>query len=165
MEVLELFKVGDNVVYPMQGTGVIESIEERDFLGEKQQYYIIKMFTQDMQIMIPASKIKQSNLRLISDPATLDNILSDLPTKEPHTTKSTPPKQRYKIYMDKIKSGSLEESAEVIWDLVCLNKEKALNATEKKMLTNARKFLTGEMALIREISEDEANEVLDLAIG
>lgn len=165
MEVRELFKVGDSVVYPMQGTGVIESIEEREFLGETQQYYIIKMITQDMQIMIPASKIKESNLRLISDPATLDTVLSDITTKVPHTTKATPPKQRYKIYNDKIKSGSLEESAEVIWDLVCLNEEKTLNATEKKMLTNARKFVTGEMALIREISEDEANELLDTCIS
>ena len=165
MEVRDLFKVGDKVVYPMQGTGVIESIEERDFLGEKQQYYIIEMITQDMQIMIPASKIRQSNLRLISDPKTLNNVLSDFTTKDPHTTKATPPKQRYKIHMDKIKSGSLEESAEVIWDLVCLNKEKTLNATEKKMLTNARKFLTGEMALIKKISEDEANELLDTCIS
>ena len=67
--------------------------------------------------------------------------------------------------MDKIKSGSLEESAEVVWDLVCLNKEKTLNATEKQMLTNARKFLTGEISLIRQISEDEANELLDTCIS
>ena len=66
--------------------------------------------------------------------------------------------------IDKLNSV-LEESAEVIWDLVCLNKEKTLNATEKKMLTNARKFLTGEMALIKKISEDEANELLDTCIS
>lgn len=165
MEVLNLFKVGDKVVYPMQGTGIIESIEERDFLGEMQEYYIIEMITQNMQIMIPYSKIKESNLRLISDPITLDNVLTDFTTKDPHTTKATPPKQRYKIHMDKIKSGSLEESAEVVWDLVCLNKEKTLNATEKQMLTNARKFLTGEISLIRKISEDEANELLDTCIS
>lgn len=165
MEVRDLFKVGDKVVYPMQGTGVIENIEERDFLGEKQQYYIIAMFTQNMQIMIPASKIKESNLRLISDSSTLENVLSDLTTKDPNTTKATPPKQRYKIHMDKIKSGSLEESAEVVWDLVCLNKEKTLNATEKQLLTNARRFLIGEIALIKKISEDEANDFLDTCIS
>ena len=165
MEVRDLFKVGDKVVYPMQGTGVIESIEERDFLGELQHYYIIEMISQNMQIMIPSSKIRASNLRLISDPLTLNNVLSDFTNKDPNTTKATPPKQRYKIHMDKIKSGSLEESAEVVWDLVCLNKEKTLNATEKQMLTNARKFLTGEIALIKKISEDEANELLDTCIG
>ncbi len=165
MEVLDLFKVGDKVVYPMQGTGIIDGIEERDFLGEIQQYFIINMITQNMQIMIPSTKIKKSNLRLISDSGTLDTVLSDFTTQDPHTTKATPPKQRYKIHMDKIKSGSLEESAEVIWDLVCLNKEKTLNATEKQMLTNARKFLTGEISLIRDISEDEANELLDTCIS
>ena len=164
MEVHDLFKVGDKVVYPMQGTGVIESIEEKDFLGEKQQYYIIKMLSQSMQIMIPSSKIKESNLRLINDATTLETILSDFTNKDPQTTKDTPPKQRYKIHMDKIKSGSLKESAEVIWDLVCLNKEKTLNATEKQLLTNARKFVVGEISLIKKISENEANDLLDTCI-
>ncbi|MEW8957022.1 CarD family transcriptional regulator [Clostridium sp.] len=156
-----MFNVGDKVVYPMQGIGIIEAIEDKDFSGEKQQYYIIKMITNNMEIMIPEKRVQISNMRLISDASTLENILLNFHNKEWNPEDVLPSKERYQSNMEKIKSGSLEDGAEVIYDLTHMNKEKALNSSEKQMLQNARKFLIDEMSLIKKITEKEAEKLLN----
>ena len=67
MEVDYLFQIGDNIVYPMQGAGIIKGIEEKEIAGEKQQYYVIKMSASNMEIMIPEGKILNSNIRPVTD--------------------------------------------------------------------------------------------------
>ncbi|MBU5590199.1 transcription factor YdeB [Clostridium sp. MSJ-4] len=164
MEVLYLFEIGDKVVYPMQGAGIIKNIEEKEFSGEKQEYYIIKMLKSNMEIMIPLDRISHSNLRLISDSSTLSSVLFSFQTKDSSNEEILPSKQRYQTNMQKLKSGSLKESAEVFYDLTLINKEKPLNSSEKQMLMNARKFLIDEMTLIKKISENEAEDLLDSSI-
>lgn len=161
MEVSYLFEIGDKIIYPMQGAGVIQGIEEKDFSGEKKKYYIIKMLTNNMQLMIPMDRIIDSNLRLVTNESTLDKILLDLNTTDFSSNDNISSKQRYQSNMDKIKSGSLKENLEVVYDLTCLSKEKSLNSTEKQMLTNARKFLVDEIILVKNLTEDEADNLLD----
>ncbi|WP_243118021.1 CarD family transcriptional regulator [Hathewaya histolytica] len=156
-----LFEIGDKIIYPMQGAGVIQGIEEKDFSGEKKKYYIIKMLTNNMQLMIPMDRIIDSNLRLVTNESTLDKILLDLNTTDFSSNDNISSKQRYQSNMDKIKSGSLKENLEVVYDLTCLSKEKSLNSTEKQMLTNARKFLVDEIILVKNLTEDEADNLLD----
>ncbi|MFX0549748.1 CarD family transcriptional regulator [Hathewaya histolytica] len=156
-----LFEIGDKIIYPMQGAGVIQGIEEKDFSGEKKKYYIIKMLTNNMQLMIPIDRIIDSNLRLVTNESTLDKILLDLNTTDFSSNDNISSKQRYQSNMDKIKSGSLKENLEVVYDLTCLSKEKSLNSTEKQMLTNARKFLVDEIILVKNLTEDEADNLLD----
>lgn len=164
MEASYLFDIGDKIVYPMQGAGVIQGIEEKVFQGKKQQYYIIKMLTNNMEIMIPSWRISNANIRLISDDSTLKNVLFNLNARELEPNESLNSKQRYQANMDKIKTGSLKDGAEVVYDLTQLNKEKALNTSESQMLMNARKFLVDEIILIKKITEDEANDLLDSII-
>ncbi|WP_207706368.1 MULTISPECIES: CarD family transcriptional regulator [Clostridium] len=159
-----MFEIGDKVVYPMQGAGIIKNIEEKEFSGEKQEYYIIKMLKSNMEIMIPLDRISHSNLRLISDSSTLSSVLFSFQTKDSSNEEILPSKQRYQTNMQKLKSGSLKESAEVFYDLTLINKEKPLNSSEKQMLMNARKFLIDEMTLIKKISENEAEDLLDSSI-
>ncbi|WP_461613449.1 CarD family transcriptional regulator [Clostridium sp. Marseille-QA1073] len=159
-----MFEIGDKIVYPMQGAGVIQGIEEKVFQGKKQQYYIIKMLTNNMEIMIPSWRISNANIRLISDDSTLKNVLFNLNARELEPNESLNSKQRYQVNMDKIKTGSLKDGAEVVYDLTQLNKEKALNTSESQMLMNARKFLIDEIILIKKITEDEANDLLDSII-
>lgn len=156
-----MFEIGDKIIYPMQGAGVIQGIEEKDFSGEKKKYYIIKMLTNNMQLMIPMDRIIDSNLRLVTNESTLDKILLDLNTTDFSSNDNISSKQRYQSNMDKIKSGSLKENLEVVYDLTCLSKEKSLNSTEKQMLTNARKFLVDEIILVKNLTEDEADNLLD----
>lgn len=165
MEVDYLFKVGDNVVYPMQGAGTILGIEEKEVSGITQKYYVINILNNNMQVMIPMEKISNIGIRSVVDATTLDQILLNFHNKELYTNESLTYKERYNVNMDKMRSGELKKGSEVIHDLIRLNSEKSLNSSEKQMLTNARKFLISEMSLIKEITEKQANDLLDSCIN
>ncbi|WP_297420708.1 CarD family transcriptional regulator [Clostridium sp.] len=159
-----LFLIGDKVVYPMQGTGIIERIENKLFSGKSKEYTIIKILSNNLEIMIPSDKLSDSNLRKISDNSTLEDILFGL--EETITkNKSITAKERYQINSNKIKSGSLKDSAEVVYDLILMNKEKALNTSEKQLFNIAHKYLVQEVSLIKDISEGEAVDFLNLNLN
>lgn len=153
MEVDYLFQIGDNIVYPMQGAGIIKAIEEKEIAGEKQQYYVIKMSASNMEIMIPEGKILNSNIRPVTDIKALIHIIDIFQHGESDRLLTW--KQRYKVNTDKIKTGKMQEGAEVVRDLMRIQKEKVLNASEKKMLDNAHEFLISELGLIEGITENQ----------
>jgi CarD family transcriptional regulator len=153
MEVDYMFQIGDNIVYPMHGAGIIEAIEEKVFSGEKKQYYVIKMSISNMQVMIPMGKILSSSIRPVTDILALKHIIHIFQHGE--SDRLLPWKQRYKVNTDKIKTGEIQEVAEVIRDLMRMKKEKALNTSEKKMLDNAHEFLISELGLIKGITENQ----------
>ena len=153
MEVDYLFQIGDNIVYPMHGAGIIKAIEEKEISGEKQQYYVIKMSASNMEIMIPEGKILSSNIRPVTDITALIHIIDIFQHGESDRLLTW--KQRYKLNTDKIKTGKMQEGAEVVRDLMRIQKEKALNASEKKMLDNAHEFLISELGLIEGITENQ----------
>lgn len=155
-----MFQVGDKVVYPMHGAGVIESIEEKEFLGEMQRYYIIKITSNNLKIMIPTNKISTSDLRLINDESTLKNVLLTLNDGETNKDEMAPAKERNIIFTEKIKSGSLRKNAEVVRDLMFINDIKPLNTTEKQLLDKAKKLLVSEIALIKDITNTQADDLL-----
>ena len=155
MEVDYLLQIGDNIVYPMHGAGIIKAIEEKEISGEKQQYYVIKMSIGNMQVMIPTGKILSSSIRPVTDIMALKNITNIFHHGE--SDRLLPWKQRYKVNMDKIKTGKIQECAEVVRDLMRMKKEKALNSSEKKMLDNAHEFLISELRLITGITENQIN--------
>ncbi|MCU4767714.1 transcription factor YdeB [Bacillus toyonensis] len=148
-----MFQIGDNIVYPMQGAGIIKAIEEKEIAGKKQQYYVIKMSANNMEIMIPEGKILNSNIRPVTDITALIHIIDIFQHGESDRLLTW--KQRYKLNTDKIKTGKMQEGAEVVRDLMRIQKEKALNASEKKMLDNAHEFLISELGLIEGITENQ----------
>ncbi|ART74919.1 transcription factor YdeB [Sutcliffiella horikoshii] len=153
MEVDYLFKIGDNVVYPMHGVGIIKDIEEKEISGEKQQYYVISMLISNMQIMIPTGKILSSSIRPVTDIIALKHIMHIFQHGE--SDRLLPWKQRFKLNTEKIKTGKILEGAEVVRDLLRMKKEKALNSSEKRMLNNANEFLISELRLIKGITENQ----------
>ncbi|MBG9598095.1 transcription factor YdeB [Bacillus mycoides] len=153
MEVDYMFQIGDNIVYPMHGAGIIEAIEEKEFSGKKQQYYVIKMSISNMQVMIPMGKILSSSIRPVTDILALKHIIHIFQHGE--SDRLLPWKQRYKVNTDKIKTGEIQGGAEVVRDLIRMKKEKALNTSEKKMLDNAHEFLISELGLIKGITENQ----------
>ncbi|WP_338472585.1 CarD family transcriptional regulator [Niallia sp. XMNu-256] len=155
MEVDYLFQIGDNIVYPVHGVGIIKSIEEKEISGTKQQYYVIKMLISNMQVMIPTGKILSLNIRPVTDIKAIKNIIHIFQHGE--SDRLLPWKQRYKVNMDKIKTGKILEGAEVVRDLMRMKKEKALNTSEKKMLDNAHEFLISELKLVEGITENQIN--------
>ena len=153
MEVDYMFQIGDNIVYPMHGAGIIEAIEEKEFSGKKQQYYVIKMSIRNMQVMIPTGKILSSSIRPVTDILALKHIIHIFQHEE--SCKLLPWKQRHKVNTDKIKTGEIQEGAEVVRDLMRMKKEKALNTSEKKLLDDAYRFLVSELELIKGITENQ----------
>lgn len=148
-----LFQIGDCIVYPMLGAGIIKAIEEKEIAGERQTYYIIKMSISKMELMIPTIKIKSSGIRPVTELSALKNIIYIFQHGE--TDRSLVWKQRYKLNLEKIKTGKLKEEAEVVRDLMSIQKEKALNGSEKKMLDDAHDFLISELELIEGITENQ----------
>ena len=153
MEVDYLFQIGENIIYPMHGAGIIKAIEEKEISGEKQQYYVIKMSIGNMKVMIPTGKILSSSIRRVTDIIELKSILHIFQHGE--SDRLLPWKQRYKVNTDKIKTGKIQECTEVVRDLMRMKKEKALNSSEKKMLDNAHEFLISELGLIKGITENQ----------
>jgi CarD family transcriptional regulator len=154
-----LFQIGDKIVYPMHGAGVIETIEEREILGEKQQYYVIKMPVTNMQIMVPVEKASNVGIRPVVDIFTLEKVLLTFHHEESEHSLSW--SQRYGMNMDKIRTGDVQKGMEVVRDLTHLKKKKILNASEMRMLDNARKILISELMVVKGITKNQANDWLN----
>ncbi|WP_176483772.1 MULTISPECIES: CarD family transcriptional regulator [Bacillus] len=148
-----MFQIGDNIIYPMHGAGIIKDIEEKEISGEKQQYYVIKMLISNMQVMIPVSKIVSSSIRPVTDIIALKHIIHIFQNGESDSL--LPWKERFKVNTNKIKTGKIQEGAEVVRDLMRMKNENALNSSEKKMLKNANEFLISELRLIKGITENQ----------
>lgn len=152
-EVDYLFQVGDNIVYPMHGAGIIKAIEEKEILGKEQEYYVIEMLIGKMQVMIPAGKLMSLKIRPVTDIDDMKQIASTFQDGE--SDKLLPWKQRYKINMDKIKTGKLNKIVEVVRDLMRMRELDGLNTSEKKMLDDAHEFLISELELIEGITSNQ----------
>jgi CarD family transcriptional regulator len=154
-----LFNIGDKVVYPLHGAGVIESIEEKEILGERQKYYIMKMPIGDMKVMVPMKNVKSIGLREVVDEETVSRVLERLKKRDGGTTANW--NRRYRANMDKMRSGDIYQVADVVRSLMLRDREKGLSTGERKMLDNARQILISELVLAKGIDEEEASRLLD----
>lgn len=154
-----MFNIGDKVVYPMHGAGIIEAIEEQEVLGEIRKYYIMRMPIGDMKVMIPINNSKGAGLRQVIDEEGVKKVLSILNDKS--TSVSQNWNQRYRNNLEKIKSGNIYEVAEVVKNLMLRENEKGLSTGERKMLENARQILISELVLARGIEEKKIESMLE----
>ena len=153
-----MFNVGDKIVYPMHGAGTIDAIEEKDILGEKQAYYIIKM-PGEVKVMVPTAKAEEIGVRNIINKENAGKVLEIL--EENETEMSNNWNKRYRDNMEKMKSGSIYEVAGVVRNLSFKQKEKGLSTGEKKMLSNAKQILVSELVLAEHATQDEVEELID----
>ena len=153
-----MFKVGDKVVYPMHGAGIIESIEEREVLGERRSYYIMKIPIGDMKVMVPMDNVQDIGLRQVIGTQEMSEVLGILQDK--NTTMNVSWNKRYRANLDKIKSGNIFEVAEVVRNLTIRDKDKGLSTGERKMLENAKRILISELVLVKDIAEDQVEDLL-----
>lgn len=157
-----MFNIGDKVVYPMHGAGVVDSIEEKDILGEKQAYYILKM-PGEVKVMVPTAKAEQVGVRGIIDKSAAEKVFGVLEANE--TEMSMNWNKRYRDNMDKMKSGDIYEVADVVRNLSFKQKEKGLSTGEKKMLNNAKQILVSELVLAEHATQDVIEEEIDSKIN
>ena len=156
-----MFNVGDNIVYPMHGAGTIVSIEEKDILGEKEPYYILKM-PGEVKVMVPIAKAEDIGVRNVIDKETAGKVFTLL--EHNSTEMSMNWNKRYKDNTDKMKSGDIYEIADVVRNLSFKQKEKGLSTKEKNMLTNAKQILVSELVLAEHSTQDEVENQIDTTI-
>ena len=154
-----MFNIGDNIVYPMHGAGTISSIEEKEILGEKQQYYIIKM-PGEVMVMVPTAKAEAMGVRNVIDEKSANSVLQVLEKDE--TEMSNNWNKRYRENLDKMKTGDIYDVADAVRNLSFKQKEKGtLSTGEKKMLLNAKQILVSELVLAEHSSKEEIEKLID----
>ena len=146
------FKVGDNAVYPGHGVVVVKAIETKEILGNKQTFYSLQRVDSGMKIMIPRDNVESVGLRPIISKEEAARVVGILKEKDVKIDTQTW-NRRYREYMEKIKTGSVYEIAEVLRDLFLLKADKELSFGERKMLDSARTLLLKELTLAT--SQDE----------
>ena len=157
-----MFKVGDKIVYPMHGAGVIETIEERSILDEKQSYYIIKM-PGEVKVMVPTAKAEEIGVRNIIDKETAGKVINVL--EQDSTEMSMKWNKRYRDNVEKMKSGDIFEVADIVRNLSFKQKDKGLSTTEKKMLLNAKQILVSELVLAESKGKEEIESLVENKIN
>jgi len=156
-----MFSVGDKVVYPVHGAGIIESIEEKEILGEQKSYYILRICSDDMRIMVPTNAVANIGMRSIISADAVAEVLHVLRTAEETLTENW--NKRYRANMEKIKSGDICLVAEVVRALTLRNIAGGLSSGERRMLDYARKILVSELMLTQDEDESAVNGMLEKA--
>ena len=155
-----MFKVGDLAVYPAHGVGLIERIETKEIAGSQESFLIIRILENNMIIMVPSSNTSSVGLRQIVNSKEVSKIFSILQMNDRAVDDSQTWNRRYRDYMDKIKSGSVFEIAEVFRDLSTIKRDKELSFGERKMLDTARNLLIKEVSLSKNVSETKVESEL-----
>src|ERR1700757_4935760 len=157
------FAVGEKVVYPNQGVGTIENISTRYFEQRAEKFYLLRLFSSSMTVMVPFSNAESIGLRKLSKNADVRKVLTYL--AGPAVENLGDWKLRFKINSEKMLTGSLLQIAEVFKQLVRLQAEKPLSFREKKMLDRTRTMLITEVSLARNINETDAIGLLEKALA
>ena len=155
--VVEMYKIGDKIVYPMHGAGIIEAIEEREIFEEIKPYYIMQIVSEGLQILIPVDKVDDIGVRTIVTQPVIDEMIETL--KLPMDVMRKNCNRRYRKLLERLKTGGIFEVAKVVKNLILLDRLKGLSTGEKKMLNNARNFIVSEMVFIQ---DKDKEQILDL---
>lgn len=154
-QITKSFQIGDLAVYPAHGVGRIESIESRVINGDTHDFYIMKIIDNGMVIMIPTSNVDSVGLRTVIDKQQIPAIYAVLSEAKDDLQDNQTWNRRYKEYMDKLKTGSPFDVAEVFRDLYQLKLTKDLSFGERKLLDTARALLTREICTAKNQEEDQ----------
>ena len=158
------FSVGDKAVYPAHGVAEVVGLETREIGGNKQTFYILKILDTGTKIMIPTRNVSAVGLREVISEGDVKEVYNILKSKEIAVEGQTW-NRRYREYMDKIKTGSVFEIAEVLRDLSVLRSSKELSFGERKMLDTARQLLVKELAIAKHTKETKIEQEIDKIFG
>jgi CarD family transcriptional regulator len=154
-----VFEVGDKVVYPHHGAGVVEKKEHKEVLGQRREYLTITILYNEMTVMVPAENAERAGLRRVIDEQTVQEVLAVL--KDDGTQMPKNWNRRFKHNRDKIKTGDVFELAEVVRNLSIRDFDKGLSTGEKQMFGRAKKILASELMYACDMEEQEAIDFLE----
>ena len=155
-----MFNIGDEIVYPMHGAGIIVDIEEKRILGELHKYYILQISVSDMKVMLPVNNLDAIGIRKVISSNAADDVISHFHCCDEDDNNNW--NQRYRENIEKMKSGDLIDVATVAKTLMLRDNKKSLSNAERKMLSNAKNILISELVLAKRMSADEIKELLAL---
>jgi len=155
-----MFKIGDVAVYPAHGVAVVESIEDKEISGMSQCYYILRLLDNDMTIMVPEDNADHVGLREVIPKKEVREVYKILKKKRGRAASQTW-NRRHRKYMEKIKTGSVYEIAEVLRDLYLLKLNKDLSFGERKVLDTARSLLIKELSIAKETKEEQIEKEIE----
>src|SRR5262245_18691239 len=159
---MDTFEIGDKVVYPNHGVGIIEKISNRLVAGKFERFYLLRICSNDILVMAPTANASDVGLRKIIDRRNVDQLLSFLSSNQFFTQKDW--KDRFKENSEKMRSGSIFHVAEVFKNLVYLSRVKPLSFREKRMLDRARFLLISELSTVMNITEMEIEDRIEKAV-
>lgn len=156
------FKVGNLAVYPAHGVGKINSIESKIVNGEEHDFYMMKILENEMTIMIPTWNVEQVGLRDVIDEEEISKVYEVMKKREESPGDTQTWNRRYREYMEKIKTGSLYDVAEVYRDLSLLKLTKDLSFGERKLYDTAQTLLVTELSSARNTDEQTIISEMEL---
>jgi CarD family transcriptional regulator len=159
-----MFKVGDIVVYPAHGVSEVEAIETREISGSKISFFILKVLDTEMTVMVPVTNVQNVGIRELIDSKGITRVMNILKERSVSVDNQTW-NRRYREYMEKIKSGSAFEIAEVLRDLNILKRGKELSFGERKMYDTAKNLLVNEISTSKKINKKDVEKMLLEAMG
>jgi len=154
-----VFNVGDRIVYPNHGAGVVQEVKTKKVDGESKKCFILRFHKGDLKITVPAEKVEDVGLRSVISKRQIKSVFEILNQEQSQMPANW--NHRYKKNCDKIKSGDVYEVAEVVRNLSIRDREKGLSAGEKRMLGQVRQILLSEIISVLNIDDEKATGMLD----
>ena len=157
------FHIGDKIVHPMYGAGVLESMVQKKVDGVMREYYIMRLPKRSMVVMIPTESCEEIGVRPVMDQSQADKLLAAIPTIQVEMTSNW--NHRYRENLERLKSGDLLEVARVVKGLTARESKRGLSTGERKMLLAARQILISELVLSQSMSYEAVEQQLDTALA
>ena len=158
-----MFKIGDKVVHPYHGAGMVIDIEEKKLLKERGRYYIIDLVASDGIVMVPTNNVQRIGLRRASGRRAISRAMNTLASTP--DTLSSDHRERQARAQERLNTGDLIEVTEVVRNLAWRNSEAGLTMADNKLYQRAQTFLASELALAKDIELQEALERLQTALN
>ncbi|HIR85063.1 MAG TPA: CarD family transcriptional regulator [Candidatus Galloscillospira excrementavium] len=158
-----MFQVGDKIVHPMHGAGVVDSIVQKKVNGVVREYYILKLPVGGMLVMIPTANSEEIGVRPVCRREEADRVLAAIPDIEVDMTQNW--NRRYRENMLRLKSGDLLEVARVVKGLMLRDTDRGLSTGERKMLHSAKQILISELVLSENSSYEDIEARINTALA
>ena len=156
-----MFAVGDKVVYPMHGAGIIECIEKRKVDGATVDYFVLQMLLGDMKVMIPVKNVDKVGVRHIINKKILPQVEKVLKDRPENVMKQITWNRRFNLYLDKMKSGNIFEVADVVRTLAVQELDKKLSTGERRLFNTAKHILLSEIMMVRSYDQNKSEAWLE----
>ena len=158
-----MFKIGDKIMYPMHGAGIINRIEQQEVLGQLKDYFVLQMPMGSVTIMVPTGSLNELGVRALIPKEEIEKVLNSFADKE--FIENTNWNKRYRENILKLKSSSIYDVVDVYKVLAKRDRDKGLSTGERKMFTNAKQILFSELILAGNMELVDVEKIIDAAVS